>query len=582
VQPKYIFVLGGGYSGLGKGIVVASISRLLQNFGLNVKPIKVDPYFNFGAGDQNPNEHGEVFVTEDGGEIDEDFGHYERFTAQPCMEKQNITSGKIYYNVIEKGKKGKFLGKNIQLIPHIRDEVKNEIRNVANNCDVAVVEVGGTIGDDEALVYMRAIPSMIYEDNENTSVVVLVPVVFNESVGEPKTKVAQNAIRALNELGLRADFLVVRTQFEDFVDEKRREKFQTFCNCKKENIIVDPDLDSAYRLPFIFNNQQLGEKIAQKFGLKVNTPNWNGYDEFIKKMDNVTDRIPIAYIGKYVAEGKGIHKDAYISVEEALKRACIEFGFLPEIHRIDAVQCEKSTKMLEKVVGIVVPGGYGIRGLEGKMNAIKYARENGIPYLGLCLGLQLGIVEFAKNVCGIEIAHHDETDEGRVCIDPTGHAVCIMPEQEKIREVHGYFGTQRLGDYACALEKGFVRSLYERVGRPDEYEKAKLQRYDKLRIGNLEKDDFIVFERHRHRREVNPSYHDILLKNGMQFPGIHRSLNGTILVEIISLKDHPFYVASQFHPEFTSNYSKPNPLFYGFAEAVKTVAFTGIAKPVKN
>ncbi len=570
MPTKFLFVLGGGYSGLGKGIVTASIARLLQNFGYNVKTIKIDPYFNLGAGDQNPNEHGEVFVTEDGGEIDQDFGHYERFLGKPCLKKQNITSGKIFHSVINNGKMGQYLGRTIQMIPHIRDEVKKEIKEAANNCDFAVVEVGGTIGDDEALIFIRAIASMIYEDGEEAATVVLVPLIFNESVGEPKTKIAQSAIKALNELGLRTDFLVVRTEYEEFMDEKRKEKLRTFCNVGKEHIISDPTLDLPYKLPFIFNDQKFGETILGNFKIVVpQTVDWQNYDTFIKKADSAMERIPIAYVGKYVAEGKGIHKDAYISVEESLRRACIEFGFVPEIHRIDAVVCEQDTSLLNKVKGIIVPGGYGTRGLEGKIKAIQYAREKGVPFLGLCLGLQMGVVEFARNVCGLENAHSDEMDEGRVCPDPEQHLICFLPEQKETREKYGYIGTQRLGDFSCILDDGFVRRLYERTGRPDSHEKSKLSAYDKVRLGLLNRDDFVVFERHRHTREVNPDFHEILLKNGMFFPGVHRGLNGTVLVEITSVKNHPFYVASQFHPEFTSNYVRPNPLFFGFAEAVR-------------
>lgn len=567
-NTKYIFVLGGGYSGLGKGIVVASIARLLQNFGFSVCTVKIDPYFNFGAGDQNPNEHGEVFVTEDGGEIDEDFGHYERFLAIPCKKKQNITSGKVFYNVIERGKLGGFLGKNIQLIPHVRNEVKDQIRNSVNKADFAVIEVGGTIGDDEALVYYRAISSMIYEDKEDAIVVVLVPLVFNEAVGEPKTKIAQNAIRELNALGIRTDFMVVRTDFEDFLDEKRKEKLYIFCNIPKENIIPDPSIDSPYRLPFVFNKEKFGEKILNKFNLKSATINWQGYENFIRKLDSAHDKISIAYVGKYVVEGKGIHKDAYISVEEALKRACIEFGFLPEFHRINAEMCEKDVSVLEKVKGIIIPGGYGARGFEGKINAIKFARENKIPYLGLCLGLQLAVIEFARNVCGLENAHSDEMDEDCKSHKNHNHVICILTEQEKIRNEQGYIGTQRLGDFTCAIENNFIKKLYETLGRPDEVERSKIEKYESFRVGNLKENDFVVFERHRHRREVNPEFLDLLLKNRMRFEGIHRALDDTILVEIISLENHPFFVASQFHPEFSSNYLRPNPLFYGFAKAV--------------
>ena len=571
-MPKYIFVLGGGYSGLGKGLAVASIVKLLQNYGLKVTPIKIDPYFNLGAGDMNPNEHGEVFVTEDGGEIDQDFGHYERFTGQPCKKFQNITSGKVFLSGIEKGRKGQFLGKSVQVIPHIRDEHKIFIREAAKDADVAVVEVGGTIGDDESIIFLRAIESMINKDKEDAKLVVLVPLIFNESVGEPKTKIAQSAIKSLNEFGLKPDFLVVRTTHEMLLDEKRKEKLSLYCNVPKENIIVDPDLAYIYEMPLVFEQQQFGEKLCRSLNIPALAKSWDGYDKYLAKINNTFERIPIAYVGKYVAEGKGIHKDAYISVEEALTRACIEMGFLPEIHRIDAVTIEKDPSILNKVAGIIVPGGYGCRGLEGKIAAIKYAREKGVPFLGLCLGLQMAVVEFARNVCGITNAHTQEMDDEIDCPDRNAHVICTLPEQEKIRQNSGFIGTQRLGDFACAIDKtSFVHSLYEKVGRPDEYESSKLKSYDSSRLGQITPNDFVVLERHRHRYEVNPAFHRTLQEKGMFFPGVHRSVDGTTLVEIISWKDHPFSLASQFHPEFTSNYKRPNPLFLGFAEAVKSV-----------
>jgi len=567
---KYIFVLGGGYSGLGKGVVTASIARLLQNFGKKVATIKIDPYFNFGAGDQNPNEHGEVFVTEDGGEIDQDFGHYERITGNPTKAFQNITSGKVFASVVEKSRLGKYLGKSVQVIPHVRDEHKAFIRKAAEGYEIAIVEVGGTVGDDEALFFTRAIASMLNDDNEEAAVALLVPIVFNEAVGEPKTKIAQNAVKDLGLFGMKTDFLITRVDYDDFMDDKRKAKLCTFCNIKKENIITDPNLDSIYRLPEVFGKQQLGEKISRQLNLTNGQPDWHGYDHFLSKLDAAQDRIPIAYVGKYVAEGKGIHKDAYISVEEALRRACIEFGFMPEIHRIDAVACEKDLSLLKKVAGVIVPGGYGCRGLEGKVSAIKYVRENKMPFLGLCLGLQMGVVEFARNVCGMIGAHGEEMDEGGACAGKEKHLICALPDQERLRQSQGYIGTQRLGDFACIIDKdSFVRKLYERVGRPDAYEQSKLKSYDLMRLGHLTPEDFVVFERHRHRYEVNPAFHAVLQEKGMTFPGVHKAMDGTLLVEMISVKDHPFYVATQAHPEFTSTYLRPNPLFLGFAEACK-------------
>ena len=568
-MPKYLFVLGGGYSGLGKGIVTASIARILASYGMKVKPIKIDPYFNMGAGDMNPNEHGEVFVTEDGGEIDQDFGHYERFTAIPCSKIQNITSGKVFSSVIEKGKLGQFLGKSIQVIPHVRDEFKAFIRNAADDCDIAIVEVGGTIGDDEALIVTRAIQSMIYKDKECAAVAVLVPLIFNEEVGEPKTKIAQIAISKLNELGLWPDFLFVRTPSDMLLDSKRKEKLSLYCAVDKANIISDASTANIYEMPKLFDAQTFSTKLIERLSIPNNRADWSAYNTFLLKQEAASIRIPIAYVGKYVSEGKGIHKDAYISVEEALRRACVEFGIIPEIHRIDAVTCKTDISVLKKVAGIIVPGGYGSRGIEGKIAAIKYAREAGVPFLGLCLGLQLAVVEFARNVVGIANAHSDEFDETADCMGSDGHVICNLPEQERLRAAQGFIGTQRLGDFACIIENNhFVKKLYERTGRPDSYEKGKLKNYDLLRLGRINENDFVVMERHRHRREVNPAVLEKLKAGGMQFPGIHRSMDGTVLAEIISLPNHPYFVASQFHPEFTSNCLRPNPLFMGFAEAV--------------
>ncbi len=525
-----------------------------------------------GAGDMNPNEHGEVFVTEDGGEIDQDFGHYERFLGQPCGKNQNITSGKVFSSVIEKGRKGAFLGKSIQVIPHVRDEFKLAVKEAAGGADVAVIEVGGTIGDDESLVAMRAIQSMIHEDREAVAVAVLVPLVFNEEVGEPKTKIAQNAIRALNELGIWADFLIVRCSSDAILDQKRVEKLAMHCTVEKDNIISDPSTSVIYELPKIFENQKFGQKLLRQTGLRSSSSDWAAYDSFLKKVESAQNYIPIAYVGKYVAEGRGIHKDAYISVEEALRRACIEFGFLPEIMRLDAVEVEKNPAVLKKVAGVIIPGGYGTRGLEGKIAAIKFVRENGIPFLGLCLGLQMGVVEFARSVCGIKTAHSQEQDEGGNCPDPEAHVICSLPEQEKIRQQLGFIGTQRLGDFSCVIDKNsFVKKLYERVGRPNQIELEKLKAYDQLRLGKIDANDFVVFERHRHRFEVNPKFHQILQEKGMLFPGIHKSTDGTVLVEMISVKDHPYYLATQAHPEFNSNFLRPSPLFFGFAEACKSL-----------
>ncbi|MEM4714205.1 MAG: CTP synthase [Candidatus Nanoarchaeia archaeon] len=566
-MANYIFIFGGGYSGLGKGVVTASIANLLKRNGYNIKIIKIDPYFNFGAGDQNPNEHGEVFVTEDGGEVDQDFGHYERFTAISCLAEQNITSGKIFWSVINKGLKGRYLGKTIQLIPHVRDEVKRTIYQATNNCDFAIVEIGGTIGDDESLIFIRAIASMIYEDNVKAALIVLVPLIYNESVGEPKTKIAQNAIRTFGEFGLKPDFLILRTSTKELLDEKRKNKLQIFCNMKKECIFNDPDLSTPYLLPKIFSEQNLDKALLEFFNLPQKIVSVE-YEKFITKLDQKI-KIPIAYIGKYIKEGEGVHKDAYISVEEALKRACIEHSFLPEIWRIDAENCENSDlSFLKNVGGIIIPGGYGSRGFEGKIAAIKYARENKIPLLGLCLGLQLLVVEFARNVCGIKEAHTDEQDEEIACKNPAGHVVCALPEQEKIRAEQGFINTQRLGDFAYVVKDPEIKEIYEKFGRPDICELDKIKKYPKFRLGKFSDKDFVVIERHRHRREINPTFIDTLIKNGLKIVGSHETVDGTLLIEAAKIEDLPI-IATQFHPEFTSNFLRPNPYFYWFADKCK-------------
>ncbi len=575
-RPRYVFVLGGGYSGLGKGLVAASIGRLVENFGYSISQVKVDPYFNFGAGDQNPTEHGEVFVTEDGGEIDQDFGHYERITAQPTKAGYNITSGKVFASVLDKGQSGEYLGKTIQLIPHVRDEVKRQIRSAADGSDICIVELGGTIGDDEALIHLRAIHSMIHEDEEDATVVLLVPLVFNEQVGEPKTKIAQTTARQLGEIGLHADFLMCRVETEEHLDPKRRRKLSTFCNVNNEDIIADPDVDDVYHLPFKLAEQDMGRKVLDKLTLPAEEHDWNSYRDFVEALDSakLNGRVKIAYVGKYVEDGGGIHKDSYISVEEAITRAAVELGVYPEIHRLEATAFERGTidiNKLKEYDGVIVPGGYGARGFEGKIKVIEYLRKNNVPYLGLCLGLQMAVIEYARNVCGIENAHSDESDEEGYCADPDKHVVTILSDQENKRQDSGYFGTQRLGDFVCVVDKNSkVADMYRRFNKPTKKDMKKIEKMiqnEPYRVGVLKDNDYYVIERHRHRREVNPDIVETLKENGMSIPGFHRTKEGVTLVEIIGLEDHPFFYASQFHPEFTSNYDSPNPLFHGFMEA---------------
>ncbi|MEM5772651.1 MAG: CTP synthase (glutamine hydrolyzing) [Candidatus Aenigmatarchaeota archaeon] len=536
MQTHYIFITGGVLSGLGKGITTASIGKLLQFRGFKVTAIKIDGYLNYDAGTLRPTEHGEVWVTEDGGEIDQDLGHYERFLDIDIPKENNITSGQIFWNVITKEREGKYLGKTVQMIPHVTDEIKTRIRKIAEkSCvDFVLVEIGGTVGDYENQIFIEAARQMKME-NEKCIYIHVSYVPVPKYLGEQKTKPTQHSVQKLRELGIIPDFIICRSEAP--IDDVRKEKIALFCNVKKEDVISDPDIDNVYELPLVFEKQNLGKRILEKLGIQERCANLNEWEMFIDKIKSLEKNVKIGIVGKYFDIGDFTLKDSYISVIEAAKHAAWQNNVKVEIVWLDSKSFEKNEKNLEilnSLDGIIVPGGFGSSGIEGKIATIKYARENNIPFLGLCLGLQLAVVEFARNVCGLSGANSTEFDPN------TPYPVIdILPEQKKLMEESKYGATMRLGSWPTILKEGTtVWKLY-----------------------NKQKE---IRERHRHRYEVNPEFHEILQKNGLIFSGI--SPDGR-LVEFIELDNHPFFVATQAHPEFKSRPLKPAPLFDGLIKA---------------
>jgi CTP synthase len=535
---NYIIVTGGVISGLGKGITTASIGKILENHGYKITAIKIDPYINFDAGTLRPTEHGEVWVTEDGGEIDQDLGHYERFLDINIPKCNNITTGQVYSAVIEKERSGKYLGKTVQPIPHVTDEIKRRIRAPAEETkfDFVLVEIGGTVGDYENVLFLEAVRQMKHEGEKVIYIhVTYVPVL--KSVGEAKTKPTQHSVKLLREIGIQPDFIITRS--EKPLDDVRKEKIALFCNVSGEDVISDSNIDNVYGVPLLFEDQELCKKILKKLGLRKEEIDLNTWRNYISKIKKLEKKVKIGIVGKYFDIGAFKLSDSYISVIEAVKHAAWNNNVRPEIEWIDSKIFEKQPRKivnLKKVDGIIVPGGFGLSGVEGKIATIKYARENKIPYLGLCLGMQLAVVEYARNVCGLKGANSTEVEKN------TPYPVIdFIPDQVKIVTESRYGATMRLGAYPAILTEGsLVRKLYE--------------------------DQNKVYERHRHRYEVNPQYIEALEKNGLLFSG--RSPDG-ILMEFMELPGHPFFTGTQAHPEFKSRPMKPAPLFDGLIKAAK-------------
>lgn len=537
MRTNFIFVIGGVISGLGKGITTASIGRLLKSKGFNVTAIKIDPYLNFDAGTLRPTEHGEVWVTEDGGEIDQDLGHYERFLDVKISKSHNITTGQVYSAVIDRERAGKYLGKTVQPIPHITNEIKSRIHSVAKTtkADFVIVEIGGVVGDYENVLFLEAARQMRLEGDDVLFVhVTYLPVV--KTLGEMKTKPTQHSVKALREIGIQPDFIVCRSS--EAIDKPRKEKIALFCNVEKENIISNPDVDSVYRVPLVFEEQKLGEKILGKLGMKPKKTDLKDWREFVDSVGR-GKKITIGIVGKYFDIGDFNLPDSYVSVIEAVKHAAAANGVRADIKWLDSKEFEedpKNLKTLKEVCGIIVPGGFGTSGVEGKIAAIEYARENNIPYLGLCLGLQLAVVEFARNVCGMKDANSTEIDP-----DTKHPVVDFLPWQKKLIEESKYGATMRLGGQTIKIKKNTLAH--------------KLYGKDK------------AVERFRHRYEINPEYVKNLEKKGFVFSGESGKDEGIMQIGELPQKKHKFFLGTQAHPEFTSRPLKPNPLFDGFVKA---------------
>lgn len=529
-ETKYIFVTGGVVSSIGKGLLAASLGRLLKNKGLRVTLQKFDPYINVDPGTMSPYQHGEVYVLDDGTETDLDLGHYERLTDSPLNQYSNVTTGKIYSEVIAKERRGDYLGATVQVIPHITDAIKEKVLRAGHStqADVVITEIGGTVGDMESQPFMEAIRQLKKDLGPgNTCYLHTTLLPYLEAAGELKTKPTQHSVKELRSLGIQADFLIVRSQLA--LPEGMRAKLSRFCDVEEDHIIENRDVDTIYALPLTLKAQGFDDKVCQALGLtdlpEADMVSWT---QLVDRIHRAKGKLRIAVVGKYVAL-----PDAYLSVAEALRHAGYLEGLELAIDWVDAESLtspDQAAQALAGVDGILVPGGFGSRGIEGKIRAIQYAREEGRPFLGICLGMQLACVEFARHVCGLEAAHSAEINPQTA--DPI---ISLMADQVSQSELGG---SQRLGAYPCHLHAGsLARGLY----------------------GQEE-----ISERHRHRYEFNNAYRAQLEDAGLKFSGL--SPDGR-LVEIVELPDHPFFIASQFHPEFLSRPDRPHPLFLGLVRA---------------
>ena len=529
-MTKYVFVTGGVVSGLGKGITASSIALLLKSRGYKVFMQKFDPYFNVDPGTMNPIQHGEVFVTYDGCETDLDLGHYERFIDEELNYSSNITSGKIYSNVIEKERHGDYLGSTVQMVPHITNEIKNKVfeAGVSSDADVVITEIGGTVGDIESQPFIEALRQIQYELGKNNTFFVhctLIPYLFGS--GELKTKPTQNSVKDLRNMGISPDSLVCRAPYN--TDDSIKTKLSLFCSIPKENIINSIDVNNIYQIPINYFDQKLDQIILKQFELPIKKSNLDYWYKLIDTVDSLKEEIEIALVGKYIE----LH-DAYLSVHESLIHAGYKHNKKVIINWINAEDLEKDKANLKEIFknsqGILVPGGFGNRGIEGKIKAINYARTNNIPFLGLCLGMQLAVIEFARNVCNIEDANSTEFDA--LTKNPI---IDLMANQKAIINMGG---TLRLGNFDCTIEKNTL--AYR------DYKTTQIK------------------ERHRHRYEFNNQYKSLLESKGMVFSGVNEDAN---LVEIIEIPNHKHFIACQFHPEFKSRPNRPHPLFDSFIES---------------
>ncbi len=579
-MPKYIFVAGGVMSGIGKGVATASIGKILQSKGFKVTAIKIDPYINVDAGTMNPIEHGEIFVTKDGVECDQDVGNYERFLNEELTTENYITTGRVYQAVISRERNLEYGGKCVEVVPHIPEEVISRIKKAAKKtkfkelrsshaepcdseakgekrtkfsstasakasaADFVLIEIGGTVGEYQNLLFLEAARMMRLKEPKNVLFILVSYLPIPEMIGEMKTKPTQTAVRALNTAGIQPDIILGRSRIP--LDEPRKRKISIFCNVDIKDVISAPDIKSIYEVPLNFEKENLGNRILKKFGLRTKKKNLKDWERLVKVIKTAKTGVKIGMVGKYFETGKFTLMDSYISIIEAIKHACWFHKRKPEIYWIGAEKYEKNPQLVRELKnydGIIVPGGFGSRGVEGKIKAIEFCRKQKIPFLGLCLGMQLAVVEFARNVCGLKKANSTEFLSNCPC-----PVIDVMSEQRALLKGKKYGGTMRLGAYLCEI-------------------KPKTKTFSAYRCN-------FTSERHRHRYELNNEFREVLERRGMVMAGIHPvKLPGAPfnrvnpekdLVEIIELKNHPFFVASQFHPEFKSKPLNPHPLFREF------------------
>lgn len=537
---KYIFIIGGVMSGVGKGITTSSLGTILQAMNHKVNLMKVDPYLNVDAGTMNPTEHGECFVMDNGLETDQDMGNYERFLNRDLLKEDYVTSGMVYKNVIDKERNLKYGGKCVEAIPHIRDEIVRRLTQSAkvNDSEITVVEVGGTVGDYQNIMFMEAARLLKVKNPEDVLFIMVSFLPIPSKLGEMKTKPTQNAVRQLNSYGIQADFIVARSSMP--LDSKRKEKLAIQCNVQREHVISAPDIESVYDVPLNFEKDHIGKMIAHKLNISNGTPNLTAWKNFVKTSKNASKEIKIAVVGKYFDTGDFVLSDSYISVIEAVKYSAYKEGLKPRLEWINSKRYDddpKKVKELSKFDGVIVPGGFGEAGIEGKMAAIKYVREKKIPYFGLCYGMQLMVIEYARNVLGLLDAQTAEIDK-----EAEHLIVDVMPDQKKKIEEGDMGGSMRLGAYTAFLKKDTIaRKAYGK---------------------NL------ISERHRHRYEINPEYIAQLEDAGLIFSGTSKDKRLMEIAEL-SKKDHPFMLGTQFHPEFKARPLSPHPLFTEFIRAIK-------------
>jgi len=570
-MARYIFVAGGVMSGIGKGTTVASIGKVLKSKGFKVTAIKIDPYVNVDAGTMNPVEHGEIFVTDDGTECDQDVGNYERFLDEDLSTDNYITTGRVYRAVINRERNLGYRGRCVEVVPDIPNEVifrikkvadsqrswdgpsESKIRNRAQKTkfkelrsshasakasvpDFVLIEIGGTVGEYQNLLFLEAARIMRLQNPKAVLFILVSYLPIPEKIGEMKTKPTQTAVRLLNEAGIQPDIILGRSRVP--MDEPRKRKISIFCNVQKENVISAPDVESIYEIPINFEKDNLGNRILKKFNLRVRTSkNLKNWESLVKVIKAAKRKVQIGIVGKYFETGEFTLMDSYISIIEAIKHASFALKRKPEIFWLSAEKYEKEPKLLKELKdydGIIVPGGFGSRGIEGKIKAIEFCRKNKIPFLGLCLGMQLAVVEFARNVCGLKNANSTEFNP-----ETKYPVIDVMPEQKVLIREKKYGGTMRLGAYKCELKTN--TRCWKAYGRVN-----------------------IISERHRHRYELNNEFREVLEKKGMVMAGINPERN---LSELIELKNHPFFIATQFHPEFKSRPLNPHPLFREFIKA---------------